>query len=934
MTELSSERFARLRSLFHCLLEATPETRRAELARVAAADAELAQLARRLLDDADTQIDADGAPPADAGLAPGTVVAGRYRILRLLGEGGMGAVHLAERVDDIAQKVALKRMRSGSAALHKRFLRERQILARLSHPNIAHLVDGGLTDAGVPWFAMEYVDGAALTEACDRQRLDLRARVRLLAQVCRAVQFAHRNLVLHRDLKPSNILLDAEGVPKLLDFGIARLLDDTAADRPQTVTMTPAYAAPEQLRGEAVTTASDVYQLGLVLYELLGGVSAHELRRRRALARETTKSLPRLEQAYAQCDAQHAARIAAERGLAPPRLARALRGDLGRIVAKATADDPRERYDGAQALAEDLERWLAGLAVLAQRGSLGYRLGKLLRRHAYAAAAIALLGVGLVASSVVAINRAGHEREQRRRAQTVVAFMRDVFRQGDPQNAGADARPVDLLERAAVRLEARREVDDVTRAVLLGEIAGVFQALGRDDEAMPRAARAVEMLEPVREAHAEEYLSAAGNLIEALRALDTSAREVELIEHALPLARRTPGGERLWYGVFLAYRGYAQFQREDNEGAAASLDAAIAEFERDSARSLDDLGGALYQRAFVAVDRGDIRGGILLYQRALDAHDRAAEGSRFSRLATEEVMARAYCLLGDTATGIERQRSAVERLGAMLGPTHGRVVMSRVNLVQCRLNHADYAAAAAELDEVQAARRGGSVLTPLQGAFVDQVATRLDLYRLRTDAALAGARAIEDSLRALQPPRRYLMRADMLLGESLLQAGRCEQAGPVLQEALRYAQALSAGTPNAHVGEIQDSLGRCALVQGRHDDAQHWFGQAIAQFSAAQVDGAPSRVRSEIHRLWSRALATHDAAALEALSVQRAALVAATGGEDVAQVRQFDLLLDEVRAGFGLPPADPARSARAAAGLQALAGSAQTPRFVGLNGFW
>ncbi len=386
--------------------------------------------------------------------------------------------------------------------------------------------------------------------------------------------------------------------------------------------------------------------------------------------------------------------------------------------------------------------------------------------------------------------------------------------------------------------------------------------------------------------------------------------------------------------MFLAYRGYAQFQREDNEGAAASLDAAIAEFERDSARSLDDLGGALYQRAFVAVDRGDIRGGIALYQRALDAHDRAAEGSRFSRLATEEVMARAYCLLGDTVTGIERQRSAVERLGAMLGPTHGRVVMSRVNLVQCRLNRADYAAAAAELDEVQAARRGGSVLTPLQGAFVDQVATRLDLYRLRTAAALAGARAIEHSLRALPSPHRYLMRADMLLGESLLQSGQCEQAEPVLQEALRYAQALSAGTPNAHVGEIEDSLGRCALVQGRHDEAQRWFGQAVAQFSAAQIDGAPSRVRSEIHRLWSRALATRDAAALEALAARRAELVAATGGEEVTQVWQFDLLLDEVRADFGLPSADPARSARAAARLQALAGSAQRPRFVGLNGYW
>jgi len=935
MEDLSRQRFADVRALFHALVDLEPDARRARLEQAAARDAELAGLVRRLLDEADTQAEADRARIAAAGvgaqLAPGTVVAARYRILRLLGEGGMGEVYLAERVDDIAQKVALKLMRGGGEAMLSRFLRERQILARLNHPHIAHLTDGGLSEAGVPWFALEYVDGTYITAACDQRRLDLRARARLFVQICRAVQFAHRNLVLHRDLKPSNILVDAEGAPKLLDFGIAKLLDDTAPDKTHTVTMTPAYAAPEQLRGEPVTTAADVYQLGLVLYELFAGVGAHELRRRRALARGA--AFARLDQAFAQCAPDEAERIARSRGSGAARLRRALRGDLERIVSKATADDPRERYDTAQALGEDLERWAAGLPVQAQRGSFGYRARKLLRRHAAAAALVALFALGLAASSVVAVNRAYQERQQRQRAETVLAFMRDVFRQGDPQNAeGGGAGPADLLERAAAKLDARQDVDDVTRAMLLNEIAGVFDALGRSDKALPSAERAVRMLEPRREAHPAEYLGAVATYVELLRQQGNSPQEVALIERALPLARRTVQGQRLWPAVFLSLRGYAQFLREDMDGAEASLDEAIAAFERDGPRSLDDLGGALYQRALLAVDRGDVRGGMALYRRAMDVRERVPDGSKFARLATEDVIARAHCLLGETAAGIAESASVVGRLQDLLGPAHNRVVMARVNLVQCHLNRGAYAEAAAELDRVLAAR-DQAALTQAQSAFVDQVATRLELYRLRTDAALARARDGERGARALQAPRKYLLRADWLLGESLLQAGRCGEARPALEEALGIAQALAGTTANALVGEIDDSLGRCALVDGRHEEAQVWLARAVAQFGAAQVADAPSVVRSEIHRLWSRALATRDGADVDALAARRAALVRALGSEDRAQVWQLDLLVDGLDRRLGRPGIDAARRARAEAGLKALSGAAALPRFVGLNSF-
>jgi serine/threonine-protein kinase len=934
MEDLSRQRFADVRTLFHALLDMPPEARRDRLAATAAGDPELAGLVQRLLDEADTQAEADKlrAPGIAAQrLAPGSIVAGRYRILRLLGEGGMGDVYLAERVDDIAQKVALKLMRGGGESMLTRFLRERQILARLNHPHIAHLTDGGLSEAGVPWFALEYVDGTYITAACDQRRLDLRARARLFVQICRAVQFAHRNLVLHRDLKPSNILVDAEGAPKLLDFGIAKLLDDTAPDKTHTVTMTPAYAAPEQLRGEPVTTAADIYQLGLVLYELFAGISAHELRRRRVLARGD--AFARLDQAFAQSAPDEAERIARARGVGAARLRRALHGDLERIVSKAVADDPRERYDTAQALGEDLDRWASGLPVQAQRGSFGYRARKWLRRHAAAAALVALFALGLLVSSVVAVNRAYHERQQRQRAETVLAFMRDVFRQGDPQNSdGRSAGPADLLERAAAKLDARRDVDDVTRAMLLNEIAGVFDALGRGDKALPHAERAVRMLEPVREAHPAEYLAGVGTYIGVLREQGNSAQEVELIEHALPLARRTAQGDRLWPALFLSYRGYAQLQREDVDGAEASFDEAIAEFERDGPRSLEDLGGTLYQRALLAVDRGDVRSGMALYHRAMEAHERAPDGSKFSRLATEDVIARGHCLLGETDAGVADSTSVVERLGALLGPNHNRVLMARINLVQCQLNRGAYAEAARELDAVQASR-GDAALTPIQDAFVDQVATRLDLYRLRDATALNRAEAGARALRALQPPRKYLLRADWLLGESLLQANRCAAATPALEEALAIARTLAGATASSLVGEIEDSLGRCALLAGHHEEAQTWFGQAVEQFGAAQVAGAPSIVRSEIHLLWSQVLAGHQAAKIDEMEARRSALVGALGTEERAQVWQLDLLIDDLDRQFGRPGIDAGRRARAQAGLLGLSGAPQVPRFVGLNSF-
>jgi non-specific serine/threonine protein kinase/serine/threonine-protein kinase len=323
---------------------------------------------------------------------------GAYRILGPIGRGGMGTVYRAVRDDDAFRKtVALKVVRgdAGDGHVARRLQGERQILARLQHPNIAAVFDGGTTDEGRPYLVMELVEGLAITDYCAARGLDIRARVGLVRTVCDAVQYAHRNLVVHRDLKPANILVGADGRPLLLDFGIAKLLaagidPDGAPTATRLPSMTPEYASPEQVRGEAVTTSSDIYSLGVVLYELLTG------RRPYAVPADSLEGIVR-----AVCETEPMAPSAAvgrsaSAATRPPALAGDLRGDLDTIVLKALRKEPARRYLSAQELSEDLRRHLEGLPVLARADTLAYRVSKFALRHRAAVAAAVLVAASLL----------------------------------------------------------------------------------------------------------------------------------------------------------------------------------------------------------------------------------------------------------------------------------------------------------------------------------------------------------------------------------------------------------------------------------------------------------------------------------------------------------------------------------------------------------
>ncbi len=399
---------------------------------------------------------------------------GAWRLVGELGEGGMGRVFLAERADgQYEQRAAVKVLKGGLWAEGRaRFLRERQIVASLDHPSIARALDGGV-ERGFPWLALEYVEGSPITEWCAARAATVEHRVRLFVEVCRAVQHAHQNLVVHRDLKPSNIFVDASGRVRLLDFGIARLLDDSSARSSATRVMTPEYASPEQVRGLPVTTATDVHGLGVVLYELLTG--------RRAFAAGSIT----LEQAVVSTEPSPPSEVA------PKPLRHALKGDLDRIVLEALEKDPSRRYQTAEALGDELERFLDGRPVLARRGSMGYRVIRFVRRNRVLVGAALAVTIALAVGVAGTLYQARQARIEAARARAVADFLLSLFRASDPAQAkGEPLSARALLDRGAAR--ALNELGDQpeTQEVLLEEIGDVYLQLGAYPEA-ERMARAV-----------------------------------------------------------------------------------------------------------------------------------------------------------------------------------------------------------------------------------------------------------------------------------------------------------------------------------------------------------------------------------------------------------------------------------------------------------
>ena len=473
----------------------------------------------------------------DLALPAGTRL-GPWRIAEVVGEGGMGIVYRAVRAEGgFDQEVALKVVKPGmdSAQILRRFEQERRILAGLQHENIARLLDGGVSDDGRPYVVMEYVRGRAIDVYCDEEQLSLDARLDLFVAVCRAVLHAHSRLIVHRDLKPANILVTEDGVPKLLDFGIARLLDDDEAGTRLTQAglriLTPDYAAPEQHRGDAIGTPADIYALGVILYELLVG------ERPPATDADGTTRPTRPSAAPAlTTDAERARAIGRARRLAPDKLRRRLSGDLDVICLKALRAEPERRYPTADALADDLERHRRGLPVTARRDTLGYRISRFVSRNKAAVSAAAMGAALLIGTSTFYTVRLAEERDLARieaeRATQVSDFLAELF---ETEEGETTART--LLDRGAERLEADLADQPDVLARLREVVGRAYLAIGEDQEAVEMFTAALDAIGPVADdAPADEqidYTKVESRVAMALVSVGAMNEAIEVYESIL-----------------------------------------------------------------------------------------------------------------------------------------------------------------------------------------------------------------------------------------------------------------------------------------------------------------------------------------------------------------------------------------------------------------
>ncbi len=670
---------------------------------------------------------------------------GRYRLLGELGRGGLSTVHLAERADDqYRQRVALKLVRRGleSDETLRRMRRERQILADLEHPNIARLLDGDATADGVPYFVMEHIEGQPIAAYAEQHRLSLDSRLRLVEQVCAAVHHAHQRLVIHRDIKPSNILVTAEGVPKLLDFGIAKLFDP-GAEASATVTgqgwMTPEYASPEQVRGEALTTATDIYSLGVLLYQLLTGISPQQVQGRKL--RELEEAIcemepPRPSLAVRQLERESLAGLEHS----TRKLAERLSGDLDNIILKAMRKQPADRYSSAERLAEDLRRYRLSLPVSARPATWGYRVGLFVRRQRKVVIGGLLAAAALLAALIAVGWQARAAHRQRHEAEATLDLLFRIF------DVDGLKEKIDMHQLVERGIEAAEEMDTrrpATQAELFDFFGGLYIVLGTYDDAGHAFERSVEV---------GRQLFAAGDLrlADALNSLG----EVRFWQRDLGAAQQ-------------AFEEALEIRRQ-----------ALGDLHLDTDEIVINLGT-------LARHAGDLERAKSLLTNAIERHPQALAEGHPDLLSALESLGLVYSLQDDFDRAEQQVRRSLELRLATRGSDHPEVAITHGQLAAILHHQGELEAAERHFTETLRILRlaYGDHHVRLVSVLINLAALRQEQGRIEEqEKVLREALEVAEENYSETHPRR--IDAVLLLARLLAETDRCGEARPLLAQAL------------------------------------------------------------------------------------------------------------------------------------------------------
>ena len=907
---MDAERWERIQTLFMTALEREAAKRAAFLDEACADDPALRRQVEALLHAHEDShalaienrlLNVEPIEATDPEQLLGTHV-GPYRLQRLLGQGGMGEVYLALRDDGQFEKqVALKLVRPGfhTADVVRRFRAERQILARLTHPHIARLLDGGVADDGRPYLVMEYVDGVPLTTFCDVHRLAIDERLRLFGKVCAAVQFAHRNLVVHRDLKPSNILVTEDGQVKLLDFGIAKLLDPETAAVSVALThaglrlMTPEYAAPEQVRGEAVTTATDVYALGVLLYELLTGHRPYRLPGRvqaeveRVICevepmRPSTAVTEEVEvhRQDGTTETLTPERIGAARRTPVGRLQRLLRGDLDNVVMMALRKEADRRYASAGQLSEDVDRYLAGRPVIAQKDTLGYRVRTFVRRNrvgVVVATAFVLLLIGFSVVTAWQAQTVAHERDvaqtERDKAEQVVQVLVNLFQSSNPNlvPGGDTLRVGEFLEQGEARVLEELEDQPEIQARMKQVLGDVYTARSQYDRARtlleealaqqrtlkgPQDPTAAGMLHSLayltmqtgdlktaetlfreslalhRAIFGERHARVAQAMQDLAGITDDDAEQLRLLTESLAMRRVVSPDDHMHIAASLNQLGVYHFNRGEHEEAGGLWGEALDILQQRYGEDHPHVMSVMNNLAVAYGIAGQLEEAEAIQRTLLAAHRRIT-GTETTPVANVlNNLGGVLAQQGNHAGSEAAFRESHALWVRLVGEDHRQVANTARNVGRLLQLQQRYDEALPYLhDALAISRRVDGETHRITGYMMGQLGMiLLDLGRL--DEAL---RTVQEAVGIIEHDipeegHAYLADGQVWLGRALLAKAIPDEAEPLLRQALAYRQAtLRADDPK--IAGARCILGQALAMQERYAEAEPLLREGYPVFS-------------------------------------------------------------------------------------------------------